>query len=301
MNNRFFVAAVVLVMGFLVFAFSVVQGNSNAILDRVAIQQEAILAVQQRLAMKLDGTKSSVQVVHPSAAVAPFAAAAGSSVEVSDLQNKIQALEARLASLETDAKPIIDQVKAQQAAYEQQRKEMEEAMKKVHDIEIGNSPVRGNKDAPVTLVEFTDFQCPYCSRFHSLSVDLLKAYPNKLKFVLKNYPLPFHQEAKPAAKAVLAAKEQGKYWEMVDAILQDNSNLNAAKYEELAKSIGLNVDKFRKDLKDKDAQFEKALQADGELAAKIGVRGTPAFYLNGRMAQPDMQMMKQAIEDALKQ
>lgn len=300
MNNRFFVAAVVLVMGFLVFAFSVVQGNSNAILDRVALQQETILAVQQRLAMRLDGAKSSVQIIQPAAALAPIADSAGSNVDVAALQDKIQVLETRLASLETDAKPILDQIKAQQAAYEQQRKEMEEAMKKVHDIEIGSSPVRGNKDAPVTLVEFTDFQCPYCSRFHSLSVDLLKAYPNKLKFVLKNYPLPFHQEAKPAAKAVLAAKEQGKYWEMVDAILKDNTGLNAAKYEELAKSLGLNVDKFRKDLKDKDAEFEKVLQADGELAAKVSVRGTPAFYLNGRMAQPDMQMMKQAIEDALK-
>lgn len=297
MNNRIFILVVVSVMGFLAFAFSVVQGRSNAILDRVALQQETILAVQQRLATRLEGAKSSVQVIQPAATTAPFA---NSGAEVSALQNQIQVLEARLAALETDAKPIIDQIKAQQAAYEQQRKEMEEAMKKVHDIEIGNSPVRGNKDAPVTLVEFTDFQCPYCSRFHSFSVDLLKAYPNQLKFVLKNYPLPFHQEAKPAAKAVLAAKEQGKYWEMVDAILQDNSNLNAAKYEELAKSIGLNVDKFRKDLKDKDAQFEKVLQADGELAAKISVRGTPAFYLNGRMMQPDMQMMKQAIEDALK-
>ncbi len=301
MNNRLFVAIVVMVMGFLVFAFSLVQNNNNAILDRVAMQQEAMLSAQQRLAVKSDNIRPSVQIVSPPASVvaqAPVAVAAGSTAEVSALQNQIQTLEARLAALETDAKPIIDQVKAQRAQYEQQRKEMEEAMKKVYDIEIGSSPVRGKKDAPSTFVVFTDFQCPYCSRFHSLAGDLLKAQPDKVKFVLKNYPLPFHQEAKPAAKAALAAKEQGKYWEMVDAILKDNSALNAAKYEELAKSVGLNVDKFRKDLKEKDAQFEKVIAADMELAAKVNVRGTPSFYLNGRMVQPDLETLKQKVEEA---
>jgi len=297
MNNRLFVAVAILVMGFLLFVFSVVQNNNNAILDRVAMQQEKILNIQQGLALKPNSAAPSFQIVTPSQ---PAAASAGSNVDVNALLNKIAALESRLASLETDAKPVLDQVKAQKAAMEQQRKEMEEAMKKVHDIPIGNSPVRGNKNAPVTLVEFSDFQCPYCSRFHSVSQELLKAYPDKIKFVLKNYPLPFHQEAKPAAKAVLAAKEQGKYWEMVDAILKDNSALNAAKYEELAKSIGLNVDKFRKDLKANDAAYEKALQDDMTLAASIGVRGTPAFYLNGRMTPPDVSAMKAAIDEALK-
>mgnify|MGYP001563762491 CR=1 FL=1 len=302
MNNRLFAAVGILVFGFLLVAFSMVQNTNNAILDRVAMQQERILNGQQSLALRSDSTRPSVQIFSPPAAAQQqMPVAAGSNAEVAMLQNKIQALEARLVSLETDAKPIIDQVKAQQAAYEQQRKEMEEAMKKVYDIEIGNSLVRGNKNAPVTLVEFSDFQCPYCSRFHNVSLELLKTYPDKLKFVLKNYPLPFHQEAKPAAKAVLAAKEQGKYWEMVDAILKDNSSLSAAKYEELAKSIGLNIDKFRKDLKEKDAAFEKAIQADLDLAGKVNVRGTPAFYINGRMTQPDLTMMKKAIEEALKQ
>lgn len=297
MNNRLFVAVAILVMGFLLFVFSVVQNNNNAILDRVAMQQEKILNIQQGLALKPNSAAPSFQIVTPSQ---PAAAPAGSNADVNALLNKIADLESRLATLETDAKPVIDQVKAQKAAYEQQRKEMEEAMKKVHDIPVGNSPVRGNKNAPVTLVEFTDFQCPYCSRFHSVSQELLKAYPDKIKFVLKNYPLPFHQEAKPAAKAVLAAKEQGKYWEMVDAILKDNSALNAAKYEELAKAIGLNVDKFRKDLKANDAAYEKVLQDDMTLAATVGVRGTPSFYLNGRMTPPDVASMKATIDEALK-
>jgi protein-disulfide isomerase len=292
MSNRFFIAVSILVMGFLLFGFSVVQRNNTAVLNRISIQQDKLLAMQQGTTTKPVLAAPAVQVAAP--------ASAGSSENVNALLSKIAALESRIATLETDAKPIIDQVKAQQAAYEQQRKEMEEAAKKVYDIEIGNSSVRGNKNAPVTLVEFTDFQCPFCSRFHNVSLELLKAYPDKVKVVLKNFPLNFHQEAKPAAKAVLAAKEQGKYWEMVDAILEDNSALNAAKYQELAKKIGLNVDKFNKDLKANDAAYEKALQDDIALAGKVNVRGTPAFYLNGRMTQPDLATMKAAIDAALK-
>jgi protein-disulfide isomerase len=292
MSNRFFVAVSILVMGFLLFGFSVVQRNNTAVLNRISIQQDKLLAMQQGTTTKPALAAPAVQVAAPTST--------GSSENVNALLSKIAALESRIATLETDAKPILDQVKAQQAAYEQQRKEMEEAAKKVYDIEIGNSSVRGNKNAPVTLVEFTDFQCPFCSRFHNVSVELLKAYPDKVKFVLKNFPLSFHQEAKPAAKAVLAAKEQGKYWEMVDAILEDNSALNADKYQQLAKKIGLNVDKFNKDLKANDAAYEKALQDDITLAGKVSVRGTPAFYLNGRMIQPDLATMKAAIDAALK-
>ncbi len=299
MSNRLFAAVAILVFSFLIYAFSMVQSSNNTILDRVAMQQDNMLNIQQRL-VGAGSSRPSVQIFSPPAVVQQQAPSANNSEEVNALLTKIQALESRLASLETDAKPVLDQIKAQKAQYEQQRKEMEEAMKKVYDIPLGNSPVRGNKNAPNTLIVFTDFQCPYCSRFHGVADDLSKAFPGKVKFILKNYPLAFHQEAKPAAKAVLAANEQGKYWEMVDAILKDNSSLNAAKYVELAKSIGLNVDKFSKDLKDKDAQFEKVIAADIELATKVNVRGTPAFYLNGSMVQPDLELMKKKIEEAAK-
>ena len=293
MSNRLFTSIAILVMGFLLFAFSLVQKNNAAVLNRVSDQQAQILSIHQQ-GHQQAGPASTV----PSAQ--KFSGTTGSDANVNALLAKISALETRIATLESDAKPIIDQVKAQQAAYEQQRKDMEEAMKKVYDIEIGNSPVRGNPKAPVTLVEFIDFQCSFCSRFHSVSTELLKAYPDKVKYVLKNFPLDFHKEAKPAVKAVFAAKEQGKYWEMVDAILEDNSALSADKFQELAKKIGLNVDKFNKDLKSKDADYEKIIEADIAQAGKVGVRGTPAFYLNGRMAQPEMGMLKKAVDEALK-
>ncbi len=295
MSNRFFVAVSLLILGFFLFAFSTVQNANNSLLTQIAEQQSEVMLLLQH--KKMNHSSGDRAYVPNTAGVSP---SENSSADVSALQNRIASLEARLTELETDTKPIITQIKAQQEAYEQQRKEMEEAMKKVYDIAIGNSPIRGNKNAPVTLVEFTDFQCPYCSRFHSISEDLLKAFPDKIRFVLKNFPLPFHPEAKPAAKAVLAAKEQGKYWEMVDAILKDNATLSANTYEELAKNIGLNVDKFKQDLKSKDADFEKVLADDLALAEKVNVRGTPTFYLNGKMTMPDPQAMKAAVNELLK-
>lgn len=295
MSNRFFAAVAILIFGFFLYAFSVVQNANSTILTQVADQQDKLMAMMQQKMNRHKTYQMPPQAFNRPAPVVPAADPA----EVVALKDQITRLEARLAALETDVKPIVDQIKAQQKMMEEQRKQMEEAMKKVHEIPVGSSPVRGNKNAPVTLVEFIDLQCPYCSRFHSVQQDLLKQYPEKIKVVIKHFPLPMHPQARPAAKAVLAAELQGKYWEMVDALLEDNSAFSAEKFEELAKKIGLNLDKFRKDLKDKDAQFEKTIQDDLALVQKVGVRGTPAFYINGRMAQPDPQAMKMRIEEAL--
>lgn len=299
MSNRFFVALAILVLGFFLYAFSVIQDSNNAMLAQVASQQDKMMGMMQQKASRYHGQRLSPPVINAAPTMAAVNAA--DSAQVAALQNKIATLEARLAELETDAKPILNQIKAQQKMYEEQRKQMEEAMKKVHEIPIGSSVIRGNKNAPVTLVEFVDLQCPYCGKFHSVQQELLKAYPDKVRFIIKHYPLPMHPQAPGAAKAVLAAGLQGKYWEMVDAILKDNSSLSPEKFEALAKEIGLNVDRFKKDLQEKNAQFEKTIQEDMELAQKVGARGTPAFYLNGRMTMPDPDAMKKAIDEALSQ
>ena len=103
-----------------------------------------------------------------------------------------------------------------------------------------------------------------------------------LRIIVKHYPLPFHGMARPAAKAAMAAGEQGKFYEMSDLILANAGTLNSDKFKELAKKAGLNVDQFLKDLKDKDAVYEKTLRDDFELANKADVRGTPTFFLNGK-------------------
>jgi protein-disulfide isomerase len=175
-------------------------------------------------------------------------------------------------------------------------------LNKVYDIPVGASPVQGKADAPVTIVQFVDFQCPFCARFYPPVKEVLKAFPDQVRMVIKNFPLNFHREARSAAKAVLAAGLQGKYYEMADLILTSNMELTGENFKAHAAKIGLNVEKFSKDLKDQDAAFEKAIQADMELAARVGVRGTPSFYLNGRITSARaFEQWKAAVEAALKE
>ena len=171
---------------------------------------------------------------------------------------------------------------------------------KVYTIDISKSYVYGKKGAPITIVEFTDFQCPFCSRFHGPALEAVKAYPDKVNYVIKNFPLPFHPNARPAAKAALAAGEQGKYFEMADALLANQQKLSDEGYKELAKQIGLNVNKFEKDLKEKDAQFEAAIVQDLKTVEEVDVRGTPSFFLNGKKTMArDLAGYKREIDQIL--
>jgi protein-disulfide isomerase len=170
---------------------------------------------------------------------------------------------------------------------------------KVHNIPVGNSPVRGNPDAPVTIVEFSDFQCPYCSRLQPTLKQVLKEYPDKVKLVFKDFPLSFHKEAKNAAKAAFAAGEQGKYWEMHDLIFENFNKLNEAKFMEFAKTLGLDIDTFTKDYK--STKYDAGIEADMRLGQSVGVRGTPSLFMNGkRMKSRSFEYFKSEIEGYLK-
>jgi len=210
------------------------------------------------------------------------------------LENRLTALESQLKSLTATLK----QVKGNLGNVPQAPPQ--EDLSKVYTIPVAHSPVNGKKNAPVTIVEFSDFQCPFCARFHPPVVEVLEAYPKEVNFVLKNFPLSFHPQAKPAAKAAFAAGEQGKYWEMVDALLENGRALSEAKYEELAKDLGLNVKKFMKDYKEKDAQWEDYIQKDMALARQVDVRGTPTFFINGKKTNArDFSSFKREIDQIL--
>ncbi len=169
---------------------------------------------------------------------------------------------------------------------------------KVYDIRIGNSPVRGPADAKVTLVEFSDYQCPFSKQVQQTFTQLLAAFPKDLKHVYKNYPLPFHQRALPAAKAALAAREQGKFWEMHDLLFQDQKKLEDADFMEYAKQLGLNLKKFEEDYKGDKVQ--KQIDEDLKDVASAEVRGTPTLFLNGKRVQDrSVEAMKQTIEKIL--
>ena len=205
------------------------------------------------------------------------------------MERRIAVLEQRKAGNDNDNAPAFQQPP-------------QEDYGKAYDIPVGQSYVHGKKDAPVTIVEFMDFQCPFCGRFHPPVAEILKVYPDDVSYIIKNFPLPFHPQARPAAKAALAAGEQGKYFEMADKLLENQQALNEDKFKEIAKGIGLNVDKFMKDYKDKDAEWEKRIQADMELMQKVDVRGTPTFFINGHKTMArDTNSFKAEIDKILKE
>lgn len=169
-------------------------------------------------------------------------------------------------------------------ARRQQEKQMEqqldEQFKSPVKIEIGTSPVKGPADAPITVVEFSDFECPFCKRGAATVDELMKAYPGKVKLVYKNRPLNFHKQARPAAKAALAAHAQGKFFEYYHELFTNQQRLSEPTfYEETAKKLGLDVAKWKTAME--SAAVEEQIKADEKIADSLGVNGTPSFFING--------------------
>ena len=176
----------------------------------------------------------------------------------------------------------------------------EEDMNKVYTIDPGVSSILGKKDAPVTITEFSDFQCPFCSRFYTAIKDVLAAYPNQVRVVVKNFPLSFHPNARPAAKLAMAANEQGKFQGMMEALLNNGGDVSDDKVKGYAKDLGLDYNRLMADYKNKDAQWEKQVQADLDLGQNVDVRGTPTFYLNGKKTNArDLASFKTQIDAIL--
>ena len=170
---------------------------------------------------------------------------------------------------------------------------------KVHNLPIGSSAVKGNKDAKISIVEFSDFQCPYCARLQPTLRDVLKAYPNDVKLVFKDFPLSFHKQAKNAAKAARAAGEQGKYWEMHDLIFENFSKVNEAMFKDFATKLNLDMTKFLADFN--STKYDALIQQDINLGRQAGVTGTPSLFMNGkRMQRRSLDDFKQQIDALLK-
>lgn len=151
-------------------------------------------------------------------------------------------------------------------------------------FELAGRPMKGNPDAKITVVEFSDFQCPYCARAKDSVEELVKAYPNDVKVYFLHFPLSFHEQALPAAMAAQCANQQGKFWELHDKIFDNQRALGADKYAGWAQEVGLDAAKF--DTCMKDPETEKMVKADMEQGEEAGVQGTPSFYING-VAHPN--------------
>ena len=149
------------------------------------------------------------------------------------------------------------------------------------EVQAGNSPSRGPKNAPVTIVEWSDFQCPFCGRVEPTLKQVLDQYPGKVRIVWKNQPLPFHPNAMPAAEAAMAAYEQGneKFWTFHDKFFENQTQLSPAFYETTAKDAGVDVSKWKSSVEGHHAQ--SSIQADMAAGSALGANGTPTFFING--------------------
>ena len=170
----------------------------------------------------------------------------------------------------------------------------------LYKVEVGSAPVRGGKEPKVTLIEFSEFQCPFCKRASGTLDELLKIYKDDLQIAFRHYPLPFHDNAMPAAIAAEAAKAQGKFWEMYDKLFANQQALGRADLEKYAGEIGLDVAKFKAAMD--DPKTKAGVEADMKLANQFAVQGTPSFFINGRAfsgAYP-LESFKMLMDEELK-
>ncbi len=160
-------------------------------------------------------------------------------------------------------------------------------------------PVKGAKDALVTIIEISDFQCPFCSRVGPALKKLLETYPNDVRVVWANNALAFHDRAKPAAVGALAAHRQGKFWEFHDKLFGNQREMTDDNLKKWAGELGLDVARWETDIK--DPALGKQIEREMAAAGATGARGTPGFFINGKLlsgAQP-YEAFKTQVDEAL--
>jgi len=168
------------------------------------------------------------------------------------------------------------------------------------NIKLGDAPVKGPSGAKVTVVAFSDFQCPFCSRAVPVMKQIEDEYKGKVKIAFKQLPLPFHDKAHLAAEAALAANEQGKFWPYHDKLFANQQALDRPNLEKYAEELGLNMTKFKAALD--SGKFKDKVDSDAKEGAAVGATGTPTFFINGTKvvgAQP-FDQFKTVIDAELK-
>lgn len=167
-------------------------------------------------------------------------------------------------------------------------------------IETQGFATKGSANAPITIVEYADFECPHCKVASAVVDHVVKANPSKVRVVYKHFPLSFHPMAKRAAAAAEAAGNQGRFWEMHDAIFATQNMLDDDLIRGHAKAIGLDVARFEKDWN--DAATAAKVEASRREGQSLGVEGTPAFFINGRpfhlARTPDAFALRLSMEEA---
>ena len=172
---------------------------------------------------------------------------------------------------------------------------------KRYDVPVDDDPSIGPEDAPITLIEFSDFECPYCRRWHEqVYTRLRQEYPDQVRIVFRDFPLSsLHPNAIPAAEAADCAYEQGAFWEFQDKLFSGEYELGSEAYTQYAEDLGLDTQNFQECVD--TGRYNDEVMADFEYASNLGVRSTPTFFLNGIPlvgAQP-YEMFKQVIDQEL--
>lgn len=188
---------------------------------------------------------------------------------------------------------ILESVEAYQQQQSQELRERQQAfvqqLKANPQAVIGQSPTTGNTEAKILLVEFSDFQCPYCAQAHDTVKEFMAKHGEQVTLVYKHYPLTsIHPQALPAAKAAWAAAMQGKFWPYHDALFTQQEQLGEELYLTIAKNLNLDLEQFNSDRNSATAQA--AIQADMQLAEGLGIAGTPFFVLNGETFSGAVQL-----------
>ena len=166
---------------------------------------------------------------------------------------------------------------------EEQKKDEEEVV----DVSIDDDAIRGDENAKITIIEFSDYECPYCTKAEATMKKILKNYEGKVRWIYRDFPMSYHKDSQLAAEASEAAHTQGKYWEYHDLLYKNNDSLKKESLIKFAEELGLDMDKFKKDLESR--KYKDEVEKDASDAVEAGVDGTPSFFINGRKivgAQP---------------
>src|SRR5262245_33422469 len=256
-----------------------------------ALYEARRLAVEELVANKLMDQEAKARGIERSALVEKEIGDKVAPVTDIDVANWYQANQNRVQGAP------LDQVRAPIRAYLIQER-MEDARQRYIDTLKSRTPVRvmlepprlavaatgpakGPAGAPIEMIEFSDFQCPFCLRAHATVDQVLKTYGDRIRFVYRHYPLPSHPNARPAAEASACAAEQDKFWPYHDRLFAQPSKLSDADLKQSAADLGLDMPKFTACVE--SHKFKAQVDADVKDGDAAGVNGTPAFFINGRM------------------
>lgn len=194
-------------------------------------------------------------------------------------------------------------IKSPQQKVELPKKEEQKVETKTEFIITEKDHIRGNSQALVTIVEYSDFQCPFCQSFHPTVKQVLENYPDKVRWVYKHFPLDqIHPQARPAAEAsecIWEQKGNEGFWQFADLLFENQSRLREALYKELAGNLDLNMDQFNNCISSR--KYKDKVETDYQEGIKAGVTGTPGNFVNGEPVSGAVpyETLKTAVENAL--